>query len=179
MSRIGRKPVAIPKGVNIELKGEQISVKGPKGVLQRSLPGEIAVDVQSDKVEITRGVEDKKTRSMHGLVRMLISNMVTGVTDGFAKELEIQGVGYRADLSGKTLKLALGFSHPVEMPVPDGLKVSVDKNTVIRVEGMDPEQVGQFASDIRRLRPPEPYKGKGVRYVDEHVRRKVGKAGAA
>jgi large subunit ribosomal protein L6 len=129
-------------------------------------------------VRLTRPDDSTKTRALHGLARALVANMVRGVVEPFAKELEIQGVGYRADVSGKTLNLQLGFSHPIAVPVPDGLKVSVDRNVVIRVEGIDRHQVGQFAADLRELRPPEPYKGKGIRYLGEHVRRKVGKAAA-
>ena len=178
MSRIGRRPVAIPSGVTVSQAEGEVSVKGPKGSLSQSLPTVVKLEVADGQVRFERADESKATRSAHGLVRALIQNMVTGVTDGFARELEIQGVGYRADVAGKTLKLALGFSHPVEMPIPEGLSVSVQENRV-KIEGVDKQRVGQFAADVRRLRPPEPYKGKGIRYSDERVRRKVGKAGAA
>ena len=178
MSRIGRQVIAIPSGVKVERKGEEIHVQGPKGALSGTLPEGISMEVAEGELRFARADERKPTRAAHGLARSLFSNMVTGVTEGFSRELEIQGVGYRADVAGQTLKLALGFSHPVEMPVPEGLKVSVQENRV-KIEGIDKAAVGQFAADVRRLRPPEPYKGKGIRYTDEHVRRKVGKAGAA
>ena len=178
MSRIGNRAVPLPSGVKVEQKGEELHVQGPKGSLTAPLPSGITLEVGDREARFGRKDQSKPTRAAHGLARSLFSNMVTGVTDGFAKELEIQGVGYRAEVAGKTLKLALGFSHPVEMPVPEGLSVSVQDNKV-RIEGADKQVVGQFAADVRRLRPPEPYKGKGIRYTDEHVRRKVGKAGAA
>jgi len=179
VSRVGRKQIAIPNGVSVETVQGGVRVKGPKGTLTESMPARVAVKVESGQVSVARSGEDKDTRALHGLARALIQNMVRGVVEPFVKELEIQGVGYRADVAGKTLKLLLGFSHPVELPIPDGLKVAVDKNVTIRIEGIDRRQVGQFAADLRRLRPPEPYKGKGIRYVGERVRRKVGKAGAA
>jgi large subunit ribosomal protein L6 len=178
MSRIGNKPVAIPKGVTVEKIDGGVRVKGPKGTLTESLPPAIGVDVADGEVVFRRPDETGPTRALHGLVRALVANMVKGVVTPFAVELEIQGVGYRAEMAGKKLSLLLGFSHPIEMPVPEGLSVSVDRNVIIRVEGIDRRRVGQFAADIRALRPPEPYKGKGIRYVDEHVRRKVGKAAA-
>ncbi len=178
MSRIGKRPVTVPSGVTVSQKDGRVEVKGPKGTLSESLPTTIGVEVGDGEVSLVRPDEKKDTRALHGLARALLANMVTGVTEGFARELEIQGVGYRADVAGKALKLALGFSHPVEMPIPEGLKVSVADNR-IKVEGANKQAVGQFAAEIRKVRPPEPYKGKGVRYVDEQVRRKVGKAGAA
>ena len=178
MSRIGRKPIPIPDGVKVEVKGGELHVQGPKGSMAAPLPLNITSEVADGALRFDRADQRKPTRAAHGLARSLFSNMVTGVTEGFAKELEIQGVGYRAEVAGKTLKLTLGFSHPVEMPVPEGLKVSVQESRV-RVEGVDKQAVGQFAAEIRRLRPPEPYKGKGVRYANEQIRRKVGKAGAA
>jgi len=179
MSRIGRQVVSLPSGVKVERKGDEVHVQGPKGSLAGSLPAGISVELAEGEMRFIRADESKPTRAAHGLARSLFANMVHGVTQGFARELEIQGVGYRADVSGKTLKLALGFSHPVEVPVPEGLSVSVPEANKVRIEGIDKEAVGQFAADVRGLRPPEPYKGKGIRYVDEHVRRKVGKAGAA
>jgi large subunit ribosomal protein L6 len=155
-----------------------VRVKGPKGTLTEKLPRGIAVAVAGGQVSFSRPDDERPTRALHGLARALVANMVRGVVEPFVKELEIQGVGYRADISGRTLNLQLGFSHPIAVPVPDGLKVSVDRNVVIRVEGIDRHQVGQFAADLRELRPPEPYKGKGIRYLGEHVRRKVGKAAA-
>ena len=177
MSRIGKRPVALPSGVNVSQKGEVLEVKGPKGTLSERLPAAIGVEIGDGEVRFSRADEAKESRALHGLARALVANMVTGVTEGFAKELEIHGVGYRADVAGKKLKLAVGFSHPVEMDIPEGISVSVQENKV-RVEGANRQHVGHFASLIRSLRPPEPYKGKGIRYADEHVRRKVGKAGA-
>jgi large subunit ribosomal protein L6 len=178
MSRIGKRPVAIPKGVTIERKGAEIHVKGPKGTLAESLPPSVNVAVEGEEITFKRSDDRTPTRAAHGLARALVANMVRGVTEGFVRELEIQGVGYRAEAAGQTLKLTLGFSHPISVKVPAGLKVSVAENK-IKIEGADKMLVGQFAANVRELRPPEPYKGKGVRYVGEHVRRKVGKAGTA
>ncbi len=178
MSRIGKRPISLPDGVSVDVKGSDVHVKGPKGALSQAIPERIGVEVEGGELRLTRPDESKETRALHGLARALLANMVTGVTDGFTRELEIEGVGYRGEAKGKSLNLLLGFSHPVEMPVPEGLKVSVDANTKIKIEGIDKQLVGQFAADIRRLRPPEPYKGKGIRYAGEHIRRKVGKAGA-
>ncbi len=179
MSRVGRKPIPIPSGVSVDTLDGAVRVKGPKGTLTGRMPARVSVHVEGGKVSVARSDEDKTARALHGLARALIQNMVRGVVEPFVKELEIQGVGYRADVAGKTLKLLLGFSHPVELPIPEGIKIAVDKNVTIRIEGIDRQQVGQFAADLRRIRPPEPYKGKGIRYVGERVRRKVGKAGAA
>lgn len=178
MSRIGRAPIAIPKGVTVKYSNGEMQVKGPKGTLAESLPTVISVEIDDSEIRFTRSDDRREYRALHGLARALTANMVTGVTAGFAKELELQGVGYRAEMAGKSLNLLLGFSHPVKMPVPTGLSVSVDGTTKIKVEGMSKQLVGQFAADIRAHRPPEPYKGKGVRYLGEHVRRKVGKTGA-
>src|SRR5262245_30129163 len=178
MSRIGNKPVAIPSGVTVEKIAGGVRVKGPKGTLTETLPAAIQFEVEGGEILFRRPDETGPTRALHGLARALVANMVTGVVKPFAVELEIQGVGYRAEMAGKKLSLLLGFSHPIEMAVPEGLSVSVDRNVIVRVEGIDRRRVGQFAADIRALRPPEPYKGKGIRYVDEHVRRKVGKAAA-
>jgi large subunit ribosomal protein L6 len=178
MSRIGRAPISIPSGVTAKYGDGNIEVKGPKGILSESLPAVIGVEIDGSEIRFTRPDVRSEYRALHGLARALTANMVRGVTDGFSKELEIQGIGYRAEVKGKSLNLLLGFSHPVEMPVPKDLSVSVDANTRIKVEGMSKQKVGQFAANIRSLRPPEPYKGKGVRYLGEHVRRKVGKTGA-
>ena len=178
MSRIGNTPVNVPAGVEVRLDGGTVAVKGPKGQLSEQLPAEIAVAVEGGEVQVTRPDDRTSTRALHGLARALVANMVQGVSRPFVKELEIQGVGYRADVSGKKLKMMLGLSHPVEIDVPEGLQVSVDRNVIVRIEGISRQQVGQFAAEVRAIRPPEPYKGKGIRYVDEHVRRKVGKAGA-
>jgi len=179
MSRIGNKAIAVPSGVELKLADSTLSVKGPKGELTEALPSEIEVTIENDQIKFSRNEENADIRALHGLARSLVSNMVTGVTTGWAKELEIQGVGYRAEAKGKVLNLLLGFSHPVNMDVPEGLSVSVENNTKVKIEGIDKQQVGQFAANVRSLRPPEPYKGKGVRYSDEYVRRKVGKTGAA
>ena len=155
-----------------------MQVKGPKGTLTESLPTVISVEIDDKEIRFDRPDDRSEYRALHGLARALTANMVTGVTQGFVKELEIQGIGYRAEAKGKSLNLLLGFSHPVELAVPQGISVSVDGNTKIKIEGTSKQQVGQFAANIRSLRPPEPYKGKGVRYLGEHVRRKVGKTGA-
>jgi large subunit ribosomal protein L6 len=178
MSRIGKSPIDVPSGVDVTISGRQISVKGPKGTLERELPGEITVRQDGETLVVERPDEERESRAMHGLVRSLVNNMVLGVTDGFTKELEIIGVGYRAAAQGPTtLDLALGFSHPVKIEAPDGITFEVPAPNRIAVRGSDKELVGQVAADIRKLRKPEPYKGKGVRYLGEHVARKAGKAG--
>ena len=179
MSRIGNSPVSLPSGVELKVTDGQMQVKGPKGSLLRPVPEGIALDVSDGNARLSRPDDRKPSKARHGLARALLANMVVGVTDGFARVLEIQGVGYRADVSGRKLNLTLGFSHPVEVEIPKGLEVSVENNTLVRIEGIDKELVGQFAADVRAFRPPEPYKGKGIRHQGEHVRRKVGKAGAA
>jgi len=178
MSRIGRRRIEVPGSVSIAQEGTRIEVKGPKGTLAERVPEGIRVDVEEGQIRVHRPDDKRDSRALHGLTRALVQNMVTGVTDGFAPELEVHGVGYRAEAAGQKLRLNLGFSHPIEMDVPEGLSISVQENK-IRVEGASKRQVGEFASEVRKLRPPEPYKGKGVRYVEERVRRKVGKAGAA
>jgi large subunit ribosomal protein L6 len=179
MSRIGRRPIAIPKGVNVEHAGGEVRVQGPKGELSQEVPAKISVEIADGEVRFSRPNDRKQNRALHGLARALVANMIVGVTEGFRRELQIEGVGYRADLQGKKLSLTVGRSHPVVVEVPAALNVSVEANTRIRVEGIDRQQVGQFAADVRAVRPPEPYKGKGIRYVGERVRHKVGKAGAA
>jgi len=179
MSRIGKRSIPIPDGVSVATREGEVEVKGPKGVLRRRLPRQIAMDVEDDVIRLSRPDEKRPTRALHGLTRALLANMVNGVSEGFVRELEIEGVGYRGEARGQTLNLNLGFSHPIEMPVPEGLSVSVEGTTKIRIEGVDKELVGQFAADVRKLRPPEPYKGKGIRYAGERVRRKVGKAGSS
>jgi large subunit ribosomal protein L6 len=177
MSRIGRMPIAIPAGVTVELaENNQVTVKGPKGTLSRVLPSEMEIKVEGSEVTVTRPNDLKKMKSLHGLTRTLIHNMVVGVTDGFIKELEVNGVGYRASKAGKKLTLNLGYSHPVEMEDPEGLESTVDGNKII-IKGIDKEKVGQYAAEIRDKRRPEPYKGKGIKYADEVIRRKVGKTG--
>jgi large subunit ribosomal protein L6 len=179
MSRIGRQPITIPDGVTVTLKDGAIEVKGPKGTLTGPVPPQIEPKLEDGKLSFSLMKESKAGRSLHGLARALSNNMVRGVTEGFSRDLEIEGVGYRAGVKGKVLNLTLGFSHPVDMPVPEGLSVKMDGNTKMTIEGIDKQLVGQFAADIRKLRPPEPYKGKGIRYAGEHIRRKVGKTGAS
>lgn len=177
MSRIGRMPIAIPAGVTVEVaENNQVTVKGPKGTLTRTLVPEMEIKVEGSEVTVTRPNDLKKMKSLHGLTRTLVSNMVVGVTDGFTKELEVNGVGYRAAKAGKVLTLNLGYSHPVEMEDPEGLESVVDGNK-ITIKGIDKEKVGQYAAEIRDKRRPEPYKGKGIKYADEVIRRKVGKTG--
>jgi len=177
MSRIGRMPVAIPAGVTVDIaEDNKVTVKGPKGTLEKVLPKEMQIKKDGEQVVVTRPNDLKKMKSLHGLTRTLISNMVTGVTEGYTKELEVNGVGYRAAKSGKKLTLSLGYSHPVEMEDPEGLEAVVEGNKII-VKGIDKEKVGQYAAEIREKRKPEPYKGKGIKYVDEVIRRKVGKTG--
>ena len=178
MSRIGNKPIPLPQGVTLDRIDGGVRVKGPKGTLTEQLPDAISFQVNDGEIVFEKPEQSRTNRALHGLSRALVANMVQGVVTPWVKELEIQGVGYRAEASSKKLTLMLGFSHPVEMPVPEGLSVSVDRNVIVRIEGIDRMRVGQFAADIRALRPPEPYKGKGVRYLDERIRRKVGKAAA-
>ena len=170
--------MVLPNGVVCERIEGGVRVKGPAGTVSERLPAAIGVEIAGGQVRFTRPDDRKPTRALHGLARALVANMVRGVSKPFVRELEIQGVGYRADVSGKTLRIQIGFSHPVEVPIPDGIKVSVDRNVVVRMEGVSRQQVGQFAADVRGIRPPEPYKGKGIRFMGEMVRRKVGKAGA-
>jgi large subunit ribosomal protein L6 len=178
MSRIGRRAIELPSGVNVEQAGGTVRVRGPKGELAGALPPAVEMTVADGRVRFARTDERKAARAYHGLARAMVANMVRGVTQGFSRELQIEGVGYRAEASGRKLTLALGFSHPIVLPVPEGLSVSVEGTNRIRIQGIDRAQVGLFASEVRSLRPPEPYKGKGVRYTNERVRRKVGKAGA-
>lgn len=178
MSRIGNKPIAIPQGVDIKLDGHALTVKGPKGELKHTLPADMQVTIENGEVLVKRPSEDKKHKSLHGLTRTLIDNMVIGVTEGYSKSLEIVGVGYRAALKGKNLSLTLGFSHPVDIEPPAGIEFEVPAPTKIIVKGIDKEVVGQVTAEIRGWRKPEPYKGKGIRYEGEHVRRKAGKTGA-
>ncbi|MDD9828686.1 MAG: 50S ribosomal protein L6 [Deltaproteobacteria bacterium] len=175
MSRIGRKPVVIPQGVEVAPGGEFVEVRGPRGALRERLPRRITCEVAEGQVRLARPDDRKESKALHGLARALVQNMVTGVTEGFAKELEISGVGYRAESRGGSLRLLIGFSHPVEMQIPEGIEVSVQENTRILVRGSSRQLVGQFAANLRKLRPPEPYKGKGIRYADEQIRRKAGK----
>jgi large subunit ribosomal protein L6 len=178
MSRIGKLPVTVPQGVEVKLEGDLLNVKGPRGELEQRIPKGVQVIVADGQIRVQRDSDNREHRALHGLTRTLVSNMVVGVTQGFQKSLEIVGVGYRAEVQGNVLNLALGYSHPVNYPVPDGIKVSVERN-IIHVEGIDKQRVGQITSEIRAFRKPEPYKGKGIRYVGEKVRRKVGKGSAA
>lgn len=179
MSRIGKLPVSIPSGVNVDVAGDEVSVKGPKGELHQRVLQHVTVKLQDGKVLVERKGDAKEHRSAHGLTRTLVNNMIEGVSKGFRKSLEIQGVGYRAAKSGEKLNLTLGFSHPVSYEAPKGITLSVEGTNKIHVEGIDKQQVGQVAAEIRNLRAPEPYKGKGVRYAGEIVRKKLGKAGKA
>ncbi len=175
MSRIGRKPVPVPEAVTVEIGAGNIAVKGPKGELTQTFSADMAVEQNDGVVTVARPTDRGEHRALHGLTRSLIANMVEGVTDGFEKRLEIQGVGYRAALKGKNLELALGYSHPVAIEAPEGIEFEVPQPTEVIVRGIDKQLVGQVAADIRKRRPPEPYKGKGIRYKGEHVLRKVGK----
>jgi large subunit ribosomal protein L6 len=177
MSRIGHKPVDLPDGVDVEIDGSVVTVKGSRGELERSFNERIGFDLDDGIVTVTRPDDARESRALHGLSRALLNNMVMGVSNGFTKELEIHGVGYRASMKGSNIELLVGFSHPVEVQAPDGITFEVPEQTKIIVSGIDKEQVGQVAANIRKVRPPEPYKGKGIRYVGEYVRRKAGKAG--
>ena len=178
MSRIGRMPIAIPAGVTVTIAANNVvSVKGPKGELVRELPVEMEIKEEEGKIIVTRPNDLKRMKSLHGLTRTLIANMITGVTAGYEKKLEINGVGYRASKAGKKLTLNLGYSHPVEMEDPEGIETVMEGQNIIIVKGIDKEKVGQFAAEIRSKREPEPYKGKGIKYADEVIRRKVGKTG--
>ncbi len=177
MSRIGKLPIPVPGGVKAELSGSTLKVTGSKGTLTQDFDPKLGIEIGEAEIVITRADETADTRAKHGLTRALINNMIIGVSDGFTRELEIHGVGYRASLEGKSLKLQLGHSHPVNVVPPAGIEFALDGNTKIKVIGIDKQLVGQVAADVRKWRKPEPYKGKGVRYKDEYVRRKVGKAG--
>ena len=177
MSRIGKLPVKVPKGVNITLNEQTVKVKGPHGELSQLIPKEISVSISDDTVTVSKNEETIKARQNYGLVRSLVNNMVIGVSEKFEKKMQMIGVGYRAQVQGKKLTLLVGYSHPVEFEVPDGMEVKVEANTNLTVSGSDKEKVGLLASQIRATRPPEPYKGKGIRYVDEVVLRKAGKSG--
>lgn len=179
MSRVGKAPVVIPSGVDVAVKGSTVEVKGSKGSMERTFSDRIAIVVEDGEVRVTRSTDEPRDRAQHGLVRALIANMVAGVSEGFVKNLSLEGVGYRAAMKGASLELQVGFSHPVLMDPPDGITIEVPEPTKINISGIDKELVGQVAADIRSVRPPEPYKGKGIRYVGEYVRRKAGKAGVA
>lgn len=178
MSRVGKLPITLPKGVEVTLRDSVLTVEGPRGTLQRSVPASVGVEISKEAVEFKRKDDSKQARATHGLIRALVHNMVRGVSEGFTKGLEIQGTGYRAEVQGSNLNLSLGYSHPVPFPLPEGIKATVDRGNVVRLEGIDIEILGETAARIRALRPVEPYKGKGIRYSGEHVRRKVGKTGS-
>lgn len=176
MSRIGKKPIAIPAGVDVKINGSEVTVKGPKGELKNTFNADIGIAMENNEIIVTRPSDDKEHRALHGLTRTLIANMVEGVSNGYKKELEVNGVGYRAQKQGKNLVMNLGYSHQVIMPEVDGITIEVPNNNSIIISGADKQKVGQFAAEVREKRPPEPYKGKGIKYVDEHIRRKEGKA---
>lgn len=178
MSRVGKLPVAIPQGVEVKVDGSRVTVKGPKGELSDGFDPDIRIEVADGEIRVERATDAARHRALHGLTRSLLANMVEGVTDGFERSLEIHGVGYRGEKRGKKLVLTVGFSHPVEIDPPPGIELELESPTLIRVRGIDKQLVGQTAADIRQVRPPEPYKGKGIRYRGEHVRRKAGKATA-
>jgi large subunit ribosomal protein L6 len=178
MSRIGRKPVTVPKGVTLQVQGNSVAVKGPRGELRRQLHPEMQLAFNNDQLTVGRPSEEKRHKALHGLTRTLVQNMVDGVSKGFSKSLEIQGVGYKAEAKPYGVNLIVGYSHPVKYEAPKGIKITVDNNTMVKIEGADKELVGQVAAELRSVRPPEPYKGKGIRYVGEQVRRKAGKTGA-
>ena len=178
MSRIGKMPIAIPAGVTVDVaENNKVTVKGPKGTLERIMAPEMEIKVEGSEVTVSRPNDLKRNKSLHGLTRTLINNMVIGVTNGYEKKLEVNGVGYRAQKQGKKLTLNLGYSHPVEMEDPEGVETVVEGTNIIFVRGIDKEKIGQYAAEIRDKRRPEPYKGKGIKYADEHIRRKVGKTG--
>ena len=177
MSRIGNKPIEIPAGVDVTVEGNLVTVKGPKGTLSTKIHQNITVEKDGNTINVTRPNDDKENRSLHGLSRTLIANMIIGVNETFKKELEVNGVGYRTEVQGKKLVMKLGYSHDVIMEIPEGLTVVCPNPNKIEITGADKQKVGQFAANVREKRPPEPYKGKGIKYVDEHIRRKEGKAG--
>lgn len=178
MSRIGKKPVAVPAGVTVSVKGSTVSAKGPKGELQRSFHPDMAIALEGTTLSVARPSDEARHKALHGLSRTLLSNMVEGVTKGYSKSLEMQGTGYKAEAKPFGLMVTAGYSHQVKYEAPKGIKLSVDNSTIIKIEGADKELVGQVAAEIRAIRPPEPYKGKGIRYLGEQVRRKAGKTGA-
>ena len=177
MSRIGNKPITVPAGIDVTIDGQKITVKGPKGTLERTVNDNISIKLENGVIVVTRPNDEKENRSLHGLTRTLINNMIEGVSNEFTKQLEINGVGYRAAKQGNKIVLTLGYSHPVEMVEPEGIKYEVPNPNSIIVKGIDKELVGQMAAEIRSKRPPEVYRGKGIKYVDEHIRRKEGKTG--
>lgn len=178
MSRIGKRPVAVPPNVTVTIDGQIVIVKGPRGELKRTVHPEMLVTQENGELRVARPTDSGRHRALHGLTRTLLNNMVLGVVEGFSRQLEIQGVGYKAESVAGGIRLVVGYSHPVEYKAPEGVKILVENPTLVKVEGVDKELVGHVAAELRRVRPPEPYKGKGIRYVGEHVRRKAGKTGA-
>jgi len=179
MSRIGKQPIAIPQGVKVQVEGSVVRAEGPKGKLAQSVPTGLSAAIEKDRLVITRNDEDRRVRALHGLARALVANMVAGVKDGFERKLEIVGIGYRAQLQGRNIQLALGYSHPVIFPLPEGISAEIDKQVSITLRGADKALLGETAAKLRSLRKPDPYKGKGIKYADEVVRRKVGKKAGA
>jgi len=179
MSRIGRKPIALPQGVKVAVDGKTVSVEGPKGKLSQLVPDSVSVSVASNVLTVERSSDHRNVRALHGLTRSLLANMVHGVKDGFERKLEIVGIGYRAQLQGKNLQLALGYSHPVIFPLPDGIQAEIERQVSITLKGADKALLGQVAAKLRALRKPDPYKGKGIKYAEEQIRRKVGKKAGA
>lgn len=176
MSRLGRKPIEVPKGVSIQATADQVAVKGPKGELKRAVPAGVSVKQEGSEIAVSRQSDSREHRARHGLMRALLANMIHGVSTGFERQLEVNGVGYRAEVAGQKLTLTLGYSHPIVFELPKGLSAKIDKNLIV-LSGIDREQLGEAAAKIRGFRPPEPYKGKGVKYVEETIKRKVGKTG--
>jgi large subunit ribosomal protein L6 len=178
MSRIGKKPIPLPANVKVDVQGQKVTIKGPKGELVRMVHPELTAKVEGAMLVVTRPSDETRHKALHGLTRALLKNMVEGVTTGFSRSLEIQGVGYKAEVKPTGVRLVVGYSHPVDYKAPPGIKIAVENNVLVKIEGADKEMVGQVAAELRKVRPPEPYKGKGIRYVGEHVRRKAGKTGA-
>jgi large subunit ribosomal protein L6 len=177
MSRVGKKEIILPEKTKIDFKDRELVVKGEKGTLTRTIHPAVDLSIKDNTISVTIDQEDRKTRALQGLTRSLVANMVDGVSKGFERTLEINGIGYRAEMKGKSIVLSLGYSHPIDFPLPDGIDATVDKNNVIKLSGIDKEKVGQTAASIRKLRKPEPYKGKGVKYAEEYIQRKAGKTG--
>ena len=177
MSRVGKKVIVIPEKISVDYKNRELIVKGQKGTLSRTLHPAVDLAITDKEISVVIETQDRKTRSLQGLTRSLVSNMVTGVSQGFERTLEINGIGYRAEMKGKSILLNLGYSHPIDFPLPDGIDATVDKNNVIKLSGIDKEKLGETAASIRKLRAPEPYKGKGIKYAEEYIQRKAGKTG--
>jgi len=177
MSRIGKKPITIPDGVKVDIKDGEVTITGSKGSLKQSLPPDVAVKVEGNEIVVTSQKDTRKAKSFQGLARAIFNNMVVGVSQGVERTLEINGLGYKAEVEGKTLVLSVGYSQPVKFPLPEGIAAKVEKNTLLKIQGIDKQLVGQVAADIRSVRKPEPYKGKGIKYIDEHIKKKAGKTG--